>query len=179
MKKCFKCHVKKPLTEFYKHPKMPYGTVNKCKMCNRFDNRPCNGNIVRNCFICKKEFRTNITEINQGGGLTCSRICYYKRFRKIVKRDSESPNWKGDKVSKGALHDWVKLNLGKPKKCQHCRTTKAKKFEWANKSQKYKRDLGDWLRLCTTCHLKYDRKTRFPKWKKAVEKLGWKVTKKI
>lgn len=37
MKKCFKCGIKKELTEFYKHPKMPDGTVNKCKICNKKD----------------------------------------------------------------------------------------------------------------------------------------------
>lgn len=36
-KQCFKCNVVKPLTEFYKHPKMPDGHVNKCKTCNLKD----------------------------------------------------------------------------------------------------------------------------------------------
>lgn len=37
MKSCFKCGVSKPLTEFYKHPAMTDGTVNKCKTCNKKD----------------------------------------------------------------------------------------------------------------------------------------------
>jgi hypothetical protein len=36
-KKCFKCNAVKLLEEFYKHPNMPDGHVNKCKECNKND----------------------------------------------------------------------------------------------------------------------------------------------
>src|SRR5574343_1986618 len=39
VKACFKCGAVKPLTEFYAHPAMKDGTVNKCKECNKTDVR--------------------------------------------------------------------------------------------------------------------------------------------
>ena len=36
-KPCFKCGTIQPLANFYKHPQMPDGHVNKCKECNKKD----------------------------------------------------------------------------------------------------------------------------------------------
>ena len=37
-----------------------------------------------------------------------------------------------------------------------CGTETAKKFEWANIDHKYRRVLEDFIRMCTSCHRKYD-----------------------
>ena len=72
--------------------------------------------------------------------------------------EKDNYNWKGYNIGYSGLHVWVEKHLGKPRKCSHCGTTAAKKFEWANISKQYKRNLTDWIRLCTSCHVKFDDK---------------------
>lgn len=79
------------------------------------------------------------------------------KIRKGINVGEESWNWKGDNVGYTALHNWVSRILGKPRKCNHCKTINARKYEWANISHKYKRELSDWIRLCSKCHRQYDK----------------------
>jgi len=120
--------------------------------------------------MCGKKFKTykNITRPNRGK--YCSKKCYQisglgrkQSKEQIRKRISHYLNekhwaWKGNNVSYGSLHSWIKRNLGTPTKCEHCGQDglTGKKIHWANKSGQYKRDLSDWLRLCVSCHREYD-----------------------
>jgi hypothetical protein len=65
------------------------------------------------------------------------------------------PKWKGDDVGYGALHGWVKRELGKPCECVYC-GEREKQLDWANIDHKYKRKLEDYISLCRSCHRKYD-----------------------
>lgn len=70
--------------------------------------------------------------------------------------------WKGDNVGYGALHSWVQKELGYPEACEHCekKGLSGHKIHWANKTGKYLRKHSDWLRLCVSCHRKYDHKNK-------------------
>ena len=83
----------------------------------------------------------------------------YEEFRKksLEQRRRSGPeisNWKGSDVGYSALHAWLVREFGRPRLCERCGTTTAKRFEWANKSRSYQRDRSDWERLCTSCHRK-------------------------
>lgn len=88
-------------------------------------------------------------------GTYCSRKCY-EISKKQFYTASKNHKWKGDKVGYRALHSWVARQLGKPSRCEHCGDTSKRKYEWANKSHEYLRDVNDWIRLCIPCHKKYD-----------------------
>lgn len=67
--------------------------------------------------------------------------------------------WKGEDASYQAKHMWIYKKLGQPDTCSKCKKSKlkGKKIHWANKSGKYLRDLNDWIRLCSKCHVEYDK----------------------
>lgn len=103
----------------------------------------------QNCLVCGAVFRAKPSAKRK----YCSLDCVYATTRGAPNRNSQ---WKGNNVGYKALHIWVSRWLGKPSKCEDCGTTEAKKFEWANISKEYKRDLDDWKRLCHPCHIKFD-----------------------
>lgn len=100
-----------------------------------------------------EDFKKNHIPWNKGlKGIHLSPSTEFKTGRK----DDLHPEWKGEEASYNAKHAWVARWKGKPKKCEHCGTTKSKVFNWANISRQYKRDLNDWIRLCRKCHHKFD-----------------------
>lgn len=76
--------------------------------------------------------------------------------------------WKGEDASYQAKHIWLYKNFGKATRCENKACVYPRKnlfgqiltiptrFEWANISGKYIRDINDWKQLCASCHRKYD-----------------------
>ena len=83
-------------------------------------------------------------------------VRYWKDKKRPELTGNNSKVWKGDRVGIGALHDWVKRYKKKIGICQKCGTDNAKRTEWANISYEYKRNLNDWIELCTSCHMDMD-----------------------
>jgi hypothetical protein len=122
------------------------------------------------CIKCGKEYQR---PARAGVGVWsrrkyCSHKCYWENKHDEpwnkgktavtdarILTEEKSCLWKGDNVSYIGLHAWVVKRLGKPNKCELCGRI-GKRLEWANKSREYKRDLNDWIRLCYSCHEKYD-----------------------
>lgn len=80
-----------------------------------------------------------------------------KKLSDNQKGDGNS-NWKGDNAKYQAKHAWVRRVLGKPMICTQCgfESDNPYKIHWANISGEYRRDTADWVRLCASCHNKFD-----------------------
>ena len=66
------------------------------------------------------------------------------------------PNlWIGKREGRQSLHQWVRTQMVKVNGCEYC--GKDKLLDAANISRKYKRNIKDFMWLCRSCHIKYDR----------------------
>ena len=76
-------------------------------------------------------------------------------------RDERSGNWLGEDAGYMAKHTWVTKRKGKANTCIYCHDNSKNKYEWANISGNYKRNLDDYMSLCVHCHRMFDRNTEF------------------
>lgn len=74
--------------------------------------------------------------------------------RQLATRREKQPYGKSTRYT--SLHHWVNKKLGKASYCSNDRTHKTRRFEWANISGEYLRDLHDYRPLCVSCHRKQD-----------------------
>lgn len=75
----------------------------------------------------------------------------FTKGHKLTPEGKDHWNWKGDIVSYGVLHKYVRRNKPKPKSCEQCKIRPA--YDLTNISGSYLRDLNDWRYLCRKCHM--------------------------
>lgn len=114
----------------------------RCRRCSKLGHGWPEGYRERQSIAQKKRFEWD-TPKNKG-----------KKMPEITGENNYL--WKGEAVGIKNLHHWVKRHKGKPSLCEHCGTTIAKAYDWANIDHKYRRRLEDFIRLCRSCHRKYD-----------------------
>lgn len=115
-------------------------------------NHPNWKGITHRCKTCNKEFRSSWAKDY------CSKKC-----SAIAHTGSGNKSWKGTKIGYAGVHTWMHRIYEKPDKCDFCGITNIKnkrgrnRIQWANKTGNYLRDRNDWLKLCSKCHINYDK----------------------
>ena len=107
-KVCFKCGRTLPLDEFYKHPQMGDGHLNKCKDCTRNDTRiQYDRNIKDPSFIERERVRGRDKYRRYKYGSTTNISDFQKEKRKLYPRCRSAKQIIGIKTDEGIeLHHW-------------------------------------------------------------------------
>jgi hypothetical protein len=142
-KQCFKCGETKPLHDFYKHPQMGDGHLNKCKVCTRCD-------VTEHTRKKWGDADWRMKERERG------REKYWRLYRG-KKRAPGNKRKPGDPVkirARAILYQALKAgSVLRPEHCEDCNET-AKVHAH---HEDYSKPLDvDWL--CTICHGKRHRK---------------------
>ena len=137
-KRCFKCGETKPLSAFYKHPRMADGHVNKCKECNKKDVRE---NLQKN-FEHYQEY-----EKERAAKKLVHRVEYKKKWSKEYQEDF--PNKR--KAASAVGYAIKSGKLVASCNCEVCGSDKSIQAHHAS----YAEDM--WLVvtwLCSRCHVR-------------------------
>ncbi len=81
----------------------------------------------------------------------------------ISKRLTGVPRKLKENAGLRAIHIWVDKWKGKPKECEKCGVSDDRIYDWANIDHQYRRILDDYVRMCRSCHGKYDTSKGFRK----------------
>jgi len=129
IKTCFKCGAEKPLTEFYKHPQMGDGHLNKCKTCTKAD---------VHAYRHESPNRAKVLEYDRRRG-SRQGLDYLREYR------SKNPaKYKAHKALGNAVRDG---RITKPDSCSHCHM----QARLEGHHEDYKKPL-DVVWLCPACH---------------------------
>jgi hypothetical protein len=127
----------------------------------------CGKLIMRRSTRCRSCSQKGYLHHNYTGKIkTCIRcgkqiFGYKPRYCQECFRDERHFAYKGENAGYVSKHTWVRSRLGKANHCELCGDKNAKKYEWANLSGEYHRDLSDWLQMCKHCHIFYDKYYKF------------------
>jgi hypothetical protein len=129
-KECFKCKAIKPLEEFYKHPMMADGRLNKCKECTKRDsNKHRSDNLEK------------VRAYDRQRGKTPKRIALSVELTK---------SWRAEDKRRQVAHNKVRRAIIKGllvrQSCQRCGNAKTEGHH-----EDYDKPL-DVMWLCTPCH---------------------------
>lgn len=148
IKICFKCGEEKPLSEFYKHPRMADGHLNKCKVCCKEDN---NKNREKN----KEHYKTYEKKRANLPHRVEARLAYSQSEagrhlastakQKYIKRNPKKR--KVHNIVNNAIRDGT---LIKPPYCEHCGTGSILHGHHCD----YNKPL-EVIWLCSSCHSKW------------------------
>jgi predicted Fe-S protein YdhL (DUF1289 family) len=132
---------------------------------------------VANKYIASSLNINNIIEMYESGYTQQSIANYYGTTQKVIwsrlkkashkcrvpknlkQNGKDNASWKGNEAGYKAFHYRLYSVRGKPDYCSMCERTEAKRFEWANMTGTYE-DIYDYVRLCSSCHAKFDNKVR-------------------
>ena len=126
---------------------MHVAATRKCKNC-------------RNKFYVRKDHKNYYQKY-------CSNFCKVQAQHKqgligFELKGEKNPSWAGNKITYKGIHHWLNREFGKAKKCENCRTRKAKLYEWSKlKNKQYKRKRENFWQLCRSCHIIYDWSKRY------------------
>jgi len=107
--------------------------------------------------IPRRSYKENVMPVKKGGHHTWgNKIAKSMLGNKNSKIGKNHWNWSGDDCGYRGKHNWVGKHFGTPNYCEHCKRSDRESYQWANISGKFLRNKKDWLRLCASCHKKFD-----------------------
>lgn len=153
VKNCFKCGAEKPLTEFYKHPQMKDGYLNKCKNCNKSDTAK-NRKDKADYYLNYDRNRPNASERSKKSAVR-NKLKYQTDTIFKDKINTTKLNWVNRNIDKrkaqiaanNALRDGL---IERKYNCEHClgEDLKLQKHHWSYLEEHWL----DVIWLCTKCH---------------------------
>lgn len=151
-KVCFKCGVEKPLSDFYKHPQMADGHVNKCKSCNKRDVKD-NRDFKAGYYLKYDRNRPNAklrSDLCTLRNKEKYRTCKEFRDKALASKDVWRKNNQHKRDAQNAANNAVRDGkIERKSLCEHCGDGgRLQKHHWSYEKEHWL----DVVWLCPSCH---------------------------